>query len=284
MNNPLVSIIMPCYNKEKYIAETLASVEAQTYSNWELVLIDDCSPDDTMGVARHYVESHHWPPENVIYLQQTNQGPSAARNNGIQHSHGKYILPLDPDDIIAPTYLEKAVAILDEHPDIKLVYCEADSFGAWSGPWPHREYNHETLLWYNLIHNSAIYRRADYDKTLGYNSNMRHGLEDWDFYLTLLGPDDKVHCIDEILYHWRAAAEQRTEEADAHQQELLRQIYHNHQHLYESFHQDIVFFHEMWTHNEWLYHRADLVRHSHAYRIGKFILKPLTWIRQKTKY
>lgn len=281
MNNPLVSIIMPCYRKEQYIAETLASVEAQTYSNWELVLVDDSSPDNTMNVARHYVESHYWPAEKIICLHQKNQGPSAARNNGIQHSHGKYILPLDPDDIIAPTYLEKAVAILEGHPDIKLVYCEADSFGAWSGPWPHREYSHEILLWYNLIHNSAIYRRVDYDKTLGYNSNMRHGLEDWDFYLTLLKPDDKVHCIDEILYHWRAAAEQRTEEADVHQQELLRQIYHNHQHLYESFHQDIVFFHEMWTLNEYRYHQAERLRTTRAYRIGKLILKPFSLLKRR---
>lgn len=281
MSTPLVSIIMPCYRKEQYIAETLASVEVQTYPEWELVLIDDCSPDDTMGVARRHAESHHWPAEKVICLHQENQGPSAARNNGIQHSHGKYILPLDPDDIIEPTYLEKGVAILENHPEIKLVYCEADSFGAWSGPWPHREYKHETMLWYNLIHNSAIYRRADYDKTPGYNTNMQHGLEDWDFYLSLLGPDDKAHCIDEILYHWRAAAEQRTEEADTHQQELLRQIYHNHRELYEPYHQDVVFFHEMWTYYEYHYLQAERLRHTNAYRIGKLFLKPFNLLKKR---
>ncbi len=281
MSNPLVSIIMPCYNKEQYIAETLATVEAQTYKNWELVLIDDSSPDDTIGAARRYIESHHWPVVKVIYLHQANQGPSEARNNGIRHSHGDYILPLDPDDKIAPTYIEKGVAILQSRPDIKLVYCEADSFGAWNSPWPHREYKHETMLWYNLIHNSAIYRRTDYEQTPGYNPNMRHGLEDWDFYLSLLGPDDKVHCIDEILYHWRAAAEQRTEDADAHQQELLRQIYHNHRHLYESYHQDVVFFHEMWTYYEYNYHQAERLRSTRAYRLGKMLLAPFNLFRKR---
>ena len=283
MSAPIVSIIMPCYNKEKYIAETLATVEAQTYSNWELVLVDDGSPDDTLGAALLYTRKRQWPADKIITLRQENQGPSAARNNGIHASHGEYILPLDPDDLIEPTYIEKAVAILQQQPDVKLVYCEADSFGAWSQPWPHREYHHETMLWYNLIHNSAIYRRTDYDQTPGYNTNMRQGLEDWDFYLSLLGSNDHVHCINEILFHVRIADGQRTEEADAHQHELLRQIYHNHRELYEPYHQDVVFFHEMWTHNEWLFRRADQACHSHAYRIGKIILKPLSWIRKRIK-
>ena len=280
-NTPLVSIIMPCYRKEQYIAETLASVEAQTHSEWELILIDDSSPDDTTGAARRYIESHNWPAEKAIYLHQENQGPSAARNNGILHSHGKYILPLDPDDTIEPTYIGRCVAILENQPEIKLVYCEADSFGAWEGQWPHREYNYETLLWYNLIHNSAIYRRLDYDKTQGYNPNMRHGLEDWDFYLSLLAPQDQVYCIDEILYHWRASAEQRTEDADAHQLELLRQIYHNHKDLYEPYHQDVVFFHEMWTYYEYHYQQAEKLRHTKAYRLGKALLSPLKRFKKR---
>ena len=280
MNKGLVSIIMPCYRKEQYITEALASIEAQTYSEWELVLIDDSSPDDTIGVARRHIETNNWADGKAIYLHQENQGPAAARNNGIRASHGEFILPLDPDDTIEPSYIEKAVNILQNNSSIKLVYCEADSFGAWSGPWPHRPYNHETMIWYNLIHNSAIYRRSDYDLTPGYNPNLRKGLEDWDFYLYLLGPTDKVHCIDEVLYHWRAAAEQRTEDADAHQQELLRQIYHNHRELYEQYHQDVVFFHEMWTLNEYRYQQAERLRNTHAYRLGKILLHPFNLFKR----
>lgn len=281
MNHPLVSIIMPCYNKEPFIAEALESVEAQTYTNWEVVLIDDGSPDKTIGAAQRYVEEHSWPEEKVLYLKQENQGPSVARNNGIRASHGELILPLDPDDLLESTYIEKAVKVLQSHPEIKLVYCEADSFGAWSGPWPQRPYNYETLLWYNVIHNSALYRRADYDLTQGYNPNMRHGLEDWDFYLSLLKKDDEVRCLNEILYHWRAVPEQRTEDANKHQQELLRQIYHNHKELYEPYHQDVVFFHEMWTYYEYHYQQAEKLRHTRAYRLGKALLSPFKLFKKR---
>lgn len=283
MNNPLVSIIMPCYNKEQYISETLASVEAQSYNNWELVLIDDGSPDDTLGTARHYIEQRHWPIEKVITIRQENQGPSIARNNGISHSHGEYILPLDPDDIIDPNYIEQAVNILQSQPDIKLVYCDAAAFGAWAGLLPHRTYCHETMLWYNLIHNSALFRRIDYNLTNGYNPNMHHGLEDWDFYLSLLKPDDKVYCIEQPLLHIRMLTDSRTQKADCHQQELLRQIYHNHSKLYEPYLQDIVFFHEMWTLYEYRYQQAERVRHTKAYRLGKTLLNPLRIFKKTIK-
>ena len=281
MNHPLVSIIMPCYNKEPFIAETLESVEAQTYPNWEVVLVDDGSPDDTIGVARRYMETHNWTEDKALFLEQENQGPSVARNTGIRASHGELILPLDPDDILDPTYIEKAVKVFQNQPEVKVVYCKADSFGAWSGPWPDRPYNYETLLWYNLIHNSALYRRADYDLTQGYNSNMRHGLEDWDFYLSLLTKDDKVCCLNEVLLHCRAVAGQRTEDADTHQQELLRQIYHNHKDLYEPYHQDVVFFHEMWTYNEYHYQQAEKLRHTRAYRLGKTLLSPFKLFKKR---
>ena len=125
-----------------------------------------------------------------------------------------------------------------------------------------------------------MYRRDDFLCTQGYNTNMVKGFEDWDFWLTFLKPTDKVHCIEERLFHWRVLEYSRSFDADQNMRSLLQQIYHNHRELYEPYHQDILYFHEMWTHNEWLYHRADKVRHTHAYRIGKILLKPITWLRK----
>lgn len=277
---PLVSIIITCYNKAQFLGEALDSVSTQTYPNIEIIVVDDGSPDNTSDVVTSYTSAM----PNLRYIRQENQGVSIARNNGIHAANGQYIMSLDADDTISPTYVEKCANYLMNHSDVKLVYTIADTFGIQNGKWDLPPYTHEALLWTNMVHYCAMFRREDFLLSTGYNPNMVKGFEDWDFWLSFLLPSDRVHCIEERLFHWRILEYSRSTDADNNMQTLLRQIYHNHEELYQPYLQDIVFFHEMWGHNEWLYHRADLVRHSHAYRIGKFILKPLTWIRHKTKY
>ena len=114
-DKPLISIIVPCFNQGEFLAEALNSVMGQTYSNWECVIVDDGSEDDTSVVAAEFVEKDR----RFSYIKQDNQGPSIARNNGISLSKGTYILPLDSDDIIESTYLEKAINYFNNHPDPK---------------------------------------------------------------------------------------------------------------------------------------------------------------------
>ena len=108
-----------------------------------------------------------------------------SRNNGIRSSNGKYILPLDSDDLIEPTYLEKAVNYHEENKDVKVVYCKADRFDQKRESWNLPEYKYEDDIWTNRIFCSAVYKRSDFDKTIGYNPNMKGGYEDWDFWLSL---------------------------------------------------------------------------------------------------
>lgn len=121
MDNPLVSIIVPCYNQGEYLAEALQSVENQNYSNWECVIVDDRSTDNSREIASSFCEKD----KRFIYLWQENQGPSVARNNAIQHSCGQYILPLDGDDKIHHDYINQAVIVLNKNEDVKIVYCQA---------------------------------------------------------------------------------------------------------------------------------------------------------------
>lgn len=102
---PLVSVIIPCYNKAAFLAEALDSVFMQSYSNWECIIINDGSLDNTQNIAKSYAIKDN----RFKYLCQDNQGVSIARNNGIKASSGIFILPLDADDTIEPTYIEKAV-------------------------------------------------------------------------------------------------------------------------------------------------------------------------------
>ena len=95
MQAGLVSIITPCYNGEKYLAQTIECVLAQTHEQWEMIIIDDGSKDNSAAVVREYAEKD----SRITLLQQENAGSAAARNNGIRNANGQYIALLDADDL-----------------------------------------------------------------------------------------------------------------------------------------------------------------------------------------
>lgn len=278
MGNGKVSVIVPCYKQADYLPETLDSVLAQTYSNWECVIVNDGSPDNTDEVVDRYLTLDG----RFKYVKQQNRGPSTARNTGIENSCGEFILPLDADDLIAPTYLEKAVEVFNRDENTKLVYCKADKFGLVNGPWVLKDYNYDLFIWDNCIFCTAMFKRSDYIKTGGYNVNMTRGLEDWDFYLSLLNKDDVVHCISETLFHYRIKELSRTTEMlKQSQQELLIQIYNNHADIYEPFKERLIIYYRESQKAQILKASLDSIRSSHAYRLGKFLLKPFSWLRKK---
>lgn len=113
---PTVSIIVPTYNRAAYILEALDSVFVQTYSDYEIIVVDDGSTDNTAEVLKTLVDQ-----DKIHYVHQENGGESAARNHGIRLAQGKYIAFLDSDDLFLPSKLEKQVTFLDDHPDIGFV-------------------------------------------------------------------------------------------------------------------------------------------------------------------
>jgi glycosyltransferase involved in cell wall biosynthesis len=121
---PLVSVIIPAYRAAESIAATLDSVLAQTLVDWEIIVVNDGSPDsEEMEAALEPYRGR------IVYLRQTNQGSSAARNAGIRVARGKYIAPLDADDIWAPEHLAAQLAVLEADPSIDMVYADARIFG-----------------------------------------------------------------------------------------------------------------------------------------------------------
>ena len=272
-----VSIIIPAYNCEEFLWETLLSVAAQSFHNWECIIVDDGSSDNTADIAAFYCKQDH----RFSYYHQSNQGPSVARNKAISHSSGEFILPLDADDTLSESYLEKAVVYLTNHPEASLVYSKGDFFGEETGVWELPSYNYDEFIWHNCICSCAMYRRKDYDKTAGYNPNMVYGDEDWDFWLSLLNKDSIVHRIDEILFHYRIRKHSRTTDYLTPNMNKAKQlIYQNHKELYDPFVDNIVFLSDinaslkqqlLETQNQ-----LNNIRHSWAYRIGKIILKPFS--------
>lgn len=203
---PRISIIVPCYNGEKYLRETLDCLLAQTIEDWECIIVDDGSSDGSLEIMKEYAARD----ARYKYIEQANRGPAVARNTAIAASCGKYILPLDADDVIAPSYAEKAIDYLETHPNTKLVYCEAEFFGSKKGLWDLPEYDYDGLLLNNCIFCSAVYRRSDYNETKGYNPNMKTKVEDWDFWLSLLSKEDDVYRIPEVLFFYRQHDSSRT--------------------------------------------------------------------------
>ncbi|MDD7280683.1 MAG: glycosyltransferase family 2 protein [Erysipelotrichaceae bacterium] len=117
MNNPLVSIIMPTYNCEKYVEEAIQSVINQTMEDWELIVIDDASSDDTYSIIKEFNDSRIH-----IYKNEENLGVAKTRNKGMDLSKGKYIAFLDSDDIWLETKLEKQLELAKET-NADLIYC-----------------------------------------------------------------------------------------------------------------------------------------------------------------
>lgn len=105
MNHDLISVVVPVYNASHYIEKTIQMVQAQTYTNWELILVDDCSKDDSV----HKIEAFLQDERIHLLKQETNQGAAAARNRGIKEAGGEYLAFLDADDVWLPEKLEKTI-------------------------------------------------------------------------------------------------------------------------------------------------------------------------------
>jgi glycosyltransferase involved in cell wall biosynthesis len=133
MRTPLVSTVMPFLNAERFLQEAIESVLSQTYSNWELLLVDDGSTDGSTQIALRYADQY---PKQVRYLEHAyhqNRGASASRNLGIRESQGVYIAFLDADDVWLPSKLTQQVGMLEAEPEAAMVYGLSQYWRSWTG-------------------------------------------------------------------------------------------------------------------------------------------------------
>lgn len=224
----MVSVVIPCYNQGEYLADALDSVLAQSYREFEIIVVNDGSTDPG---TRALLDGLERPMTRVLHT--ANQGLAAARNNGIRESRGDYILPLDADDRIAPGYLEKAVAVLDSSPEVGFVYSLAKLFGARRGMFYLNDATLADMLLDSRVFCSAMFRKADWERGGGYNSNMRHGWEDWDFWLSLLELGKTPHLIPEVLFHYRVKRVSMIRSMTPEQRLAMHmQLFDNHRELY----------------------------------------------------
>jgi glycosyltransferase involved in cell wall biosynthesis len=200
MTPGLISIIVPCYNQGIYLKETIQSALASSYRPLEILIINDGSTDHSLEIAKE-LEAQY--PE-VRVLDQLNAGVTKARNVGIAAAQGEYLLPLDGDDLISASYIEKGLAILSTRPKVKVVYCQAEKFSD-SGrkPWKLKPFSLQQLAKDNMIFVSALFRKADAVAVGGFSEDMQLGREDWEFWIKLLKNGGEVIQLPEVGFFYR---------------------------------------------------------------------------------
>jgi hypothetical protein len=199
---PRVSVIVPCYNAERYLAPALDSALAQDAVPLEVLVADDGSSDGTPRVLARYAE-------RVRILRQDHRGPSAARNACLRAARGEFVALLDADDRFRPGKLARQAAVLDSRPDIGLVYTGCHVIDRDGTQLPHQGWSREEgdvrrrLLLGNLTHPVAVMlRRAPALEAGGFDESLQVN-EDWDLFLRLALRGMRWACIDEPLSEYR---------------------------------------------------------------------------------
>ena len=195
---PAISVIITVYNTEKFLAETLDSVIAQTFTDWEVICINDGSPDNSIKVLEKYVSRDL----RIKVINQNNAGLSAARNAGIAAASGEYIFPLDSDDKIAPICLYELYKVITST-NYAVVSCEVRLFGEKNGPFNLLKPTRFNFYRRNCIVCSAMFRKFDWEKYGGYDENFKKGCEDYDFWLNFIDDGKKIVRIPKTLFFYR---------------------------------------------------------------------------------
>ena len=197
-SSALVSIIIPCYNHGEFIINTLESLSKCDEKLHELIIINDGSTDEyTLKV---FVELEQ---KGYRIIHQQNGGLSAARNTGILVAKGKYILPLDADNKIRPEFLIEGIQAMENDNEVVVVYGDAEYFGEKIGIWKVGEYNLQRLMLANYIDACAMIRKSVFDQVGLYDTNLKLGLEDWEFWLRLSFRGCKFVYVPKILFDYR---------------------------------------------------------------------------------
>ena len=224
---PKVSVIVPAYNVAPYLAETLDSVLAQTRSDYEIIVVNDGSTDETAQVAESYRERF---AGKLVYVWQENRGLAAARNTAIRTARGQYIALLDGDDVWMPTYLEILLGMLEADPSLDVVFPNALF---WGSP-KHTGRDFQAVFPPNppftvekiLGRESSVFGLATLHRDLvmavdGYDETLRSS-EDFDLWLRLLKRGCRFGYTTETLVQYRYRANSLSNTGITHYQNKIK--------------------------------------------------------------
>jgi glycosyltransferase involved in cell wall biosynthesis len=229
---PFVSVVIPCYNHGQFVAEAIQSILDQTLQDVEIIVVNDGSTD---GETVRILNSLDQPKTRLIHLPQ-NRGLPAARNAGIREAQGRYICCLDADDKLHPTYLEKAVTLMESNRGISFVGSWTQVFGSESRVWYARPFDPAEILYANQFNSLAVFRRTAWERADGFFEEMREGFEDWEFWVRLTGLGYRGYQIPEKLIYVRRIGHSFALRAAEKKERLVEQIKAHNPHLYNDPH------------------------------------------------
>lgn len=199
-----VSIIIPAYNQDKYLEETLKSVIAQSFKDFECIIIDDGSIDDTAGISKKFSEH-----KSIKYHYQNNKGLAGARNTGIILAKGKYVHFLDSDDLIEVDFLDRMIEKISGDQSIDILICgwmyidkDSKKISGKIGPVRSDDYFEDLSLGNLFPVHSAIVRRTLFEKIGLFDESLK-ALEDWDLWLRAAGNGSRFDILDMAGVYYR---------------------------------------------------------------------------------
>jgi glycosyltransferase involved in cell wall biosynthesis len=195
-----LSVVIPCYDSSAFLTETVDSLRDQDLADTEVVFVDDGSRDGTVGQIIAIMESS--PPCTMRLIEQPNAGLAGARNTGIAASRGRYVLPLDSDDLIAKGALARFAAALDADPELDVVYGDREDFGDINGIRRSGCFDLSRLRYFNQLPYCAMYRRSLWERVGGYQVNVS-GFDDWNFWIAAAAAGACARRLPEVLLHHR---------------------------------------------------------------------------------
>lgn len=188
----MISIIIPVYNGEKTIINTVKSIESQTYRDFEVIIVNDGSRDNTRSVFEKFLESFKV-ENNYYFINQENKGAPAARNRGFKESRGEYLFFCDADAVLKNDTLEKMVQVLESKQEVAYTYSSFYWGKKLFKLWP---FDAEKLQKMPYIHTMSLIRRNAFP---GWDESVKK-LQDWDLWLTMLENGHQGFFIDEALF------------------------------------------------------------------------------------
>ncbi len=199
-----ISVVIPCYNHSHHLPDAVESIINQTYKNWECVIVNDGSTDNTVEVTRQLIEKY---PNHKIRLidKPQNTGLADARNTAILAAANEWILPLDSDDMFEPTFMKKAVDIIQQEQNVDIVFANLQEFGASNKIWAPEEYSRSQVMVKNTMPYASLYRKHLWRKVGGYDNllNVIVQPEDWNFWISCSKHNPVVRRISEPLFLYR---------------------------------------------------------------------------------
>lgn len=269
----LISIIIPCYNDAEYIEQAVLSALNQTYTNKEVIVVDDGSNAETKAVLKKLE------PKITKLITQENKGQSTARNVGINEAKGEYILILDSDDFFEDTFCEKAIQVLLNNNEVKIATCEANllfSDGSKEVYKP-RGGSISNFIYSNGALGTSLFKKEDWQNCGGYDESMRKGFEDWEFFIRLLKNGGTVEVINEPLYNYRKRTNSTTSKANTIKYDLQYYIYTKHKALYVADYDNFVA--KLLENASNMEKQLEKQFQKIDFQIGNKILKPFRFIK-----